>query len=239
MDTKTCPRCYKEKTLEEFGKDKSTKSGLCYLCKECRNKIQQMPSSKNYRKKYYKKYYKSELGKKILKKAQNKFINKITFCCKDCGTRISLITALYGQGRCKKCSRTLELRKIISNAQTGIKESKETCLKISNATKGKKNPRYINGLSLSPYNIEFSRELKQKIRERDNFTCQICGLNEKQHLKKYKCVLINHHIDYNKQNCKEDNLLSLCIPCHSKTNGTKEFDRDYWYAYCKYLIENK
>jgi len=31
-------------------------------------------------------------------------------------------------------------------------------------------------------------------------------------------------IDYNKENLEESNLISLCMPCHRKTN----FNRDYW-----------
>jgi hypothetical protein len=157
----------------------------------------------------------------------------------DCGNKISLPTALYGQGRCKKCSRTLELRKTISKAQTGKKESKETCLKISKAMCGKNNPRYINGLSKNKYKSIFSDELKLKIRTRDNFTCQCCGMIEQTHIEKSQKVLTVHHVDYDKENCKEDNLIALCIGCNCKANGTKEFDRDYYFAYYRYLIENR
>ena len=36
---------------------------------------------------------------------------------------------------------------------------------------GKNHPNWINGLSRNGYSSEFSRELKLKIRTRDNFTC--------------------------------------------------------------------
>jgi len=40
-----------------------------------------------------------------------------------------------------------------------------------------------------------------------------------------------HHIDYNKFNCESSNLITLCLKCHLSTNG----NRDYWYAYFRYI----
>ena len=100
---------------------------------------------------------------------------------------------------------------------------------------GKDNPAWINGISFKPYTFEFNSSLKQKIRKRDNFTCQCCGITEKEYFR----ALDIHHIDYNKQNCKEDNLITLCVSCNVKANGNKEFDRDYYFAYYTYLIQNK
>jgi hypothetical protein len=236
INTKICSKCGKEKYLSEFSKDKSAKIGVCSDCKDCRNKHQRTEASKKYRQKYYKKYCKTNIGKEVQKKATKKYLEKITFCCKDCGNRISLATAFYGYGSCKKCSRTLEVRKAVSQAQNGKKESKETCLKISKATRGKNNPRYINGLSKSRHKSNFSDELKLKIRKRDNFKCQFCGMTENIHVKKSQKVLTIHHIDYNKQNCNENNLITLCIGCNCKANGTKDLDRDYWFAYYIYLM---
>jgi predicted DNA-binding protein YlxM (UPF0122 family) len=100
---------------------------------------------------------------------------------------------------------------------------------------GKDNPAWINGISFKPYSFKFNGSLKRKIRERDSFTCKCCGLKEENHFR----ALDVHHIDYNKQNCKENNLITLCVGCNVKANGNKEFDRDYWYAYYTYLIKNK
>jgi len=98
-----------------------------------------------------------------------------------------------------------------------------TCYIISNF--GKNNPNYVNGKSKEPYTLEFSKQLKESIRKRDNFTCQLCN-------QKGKTI---HHIDYNKENCKEDNLITLCQKCNSIVNG----NRNYWYAYFRYIMENK
>lgn len=117
----------------------------------------------------------------------------------------------------------------------GHKHNYKTKLKFSEIAKkrtGIKNPNYKHGLGKFPYSIEFNNQLKLKIRERDKFTCQKCGMKEKENIQKYNRVLEIHHIDYDKQNCKEDNLITLCKICNCKTNA----NRDYWYAYFKYLI---
>jgi len=43
-----------------------------------------------------------------------------------------------------------------------------------------------------------------------------------------------HHIDYNKKNCNLDNLITLCINCHAKTN----YNREYWKEYLSILLNN-
>jgi 5-methylcytosine-specific restriction endonuclease McrA len=58
--------------------------------------------------------------------------------------------------------------------------------------------------------------LRRVIRERDRYQCQLCG--ELQSDETF-CV---HHIDYNKENCNPDNLITLCKMCHSKTNSNRE-----------------
>jgi hypothetical protein len=99
---------------------------------------------------------------------------------------------------------------------------------------GKNAINYIHGKGNEQYPLEFSDLLKDKIRNRDNYCCQICNLNEKEHFRGNKKIkLLVHHIDYNKQNCKEDNLLTVCSDCHIQTN----YNRDYWFAYCKYIMD--
>jgi len=44
-----------------------------------------------------------------------------------------------------------------------------------------------------------------------------------------------HHIDYNKQNCDDFNLITLCKSCHSKTG----FNREYWIEYFNDIMEEK
>jgi hypothetical protein len=85
---------------------------------------------------------------------------------------------------------------------------------------GENNPAYVHGESNYPYPKEFSNGFKEKIRNKFNRKCFICGIDEDD----CKFKLSVHHIDYNKDNCDEDNLVPLCRHCHSKTNS----NRTYW-----------
>ena len=44
-----------------------------------------------------------------------------------------------------------------------------------------------------------------------------------------------HHIDYDKLNSDDMNLITLCQSYHAKTS----FDRDAWQAYFSVIMENK
>lgn len=116
--------------------------------------------------------------------------------CKDCGKKIHLHTAIYsGQGRCLSCS-----------------------------TKGEHNPNFKGWISREPYSKKWDNELKEKIRKRDNFQCQNCSMTEEEHLTVVSRNLLVHHIDYNKKNCKEDNLITVCLWCNTRANH----NRKYW-----------
>jgi hypothetical protein len=128
------------------------------------------------------------------------------YFCISCDKEISLTSACYGSHKCV------------------------TCIKIGRkGKKGKLNPNWQDGITKYKYSSLFNNYLKLKIRTRDNFTCQHCGIKEKNCYRK----LDVHHIDYNKENCKEDNLITLCWNCNIKAN----FDRDYWFAYYTYLMK--
>jgi hypothetical protein len=87
------------------------------------------------------------------------------------------------------------------------------CAKI-----GELSPVYVHGQGNFPYPLKFNDLLKEQVRERDNHECQICHTHEKD----LEESLSVHHIDYDKQNCKIGNLISLCNPCHIKTNHNRE-----------------
>jgi len=64
---------------------------------------------------------------------------------------------------------------------------------------------------------EWNRDLREKIRDRDNYTCQLCGKSQ------YDCdrSLSVHHIDFDKNNNDPDNLITLCRHCHLKAGSRK------------------
>lgn len=89
---------------------------------------------------------------------------------------------------------------------------------------GNKNPNWKKGISFLPYSSEFNKSLKEEIKKRDNYTCQHCGI---------KYSLSIHHIDYDKNNNHQDNLITLCVKCNSKVNS----HRDVWRLFFKAHIE--
>lgn len=94
-----------------------------------------------------------------------------------------------------------------------------------NTPKKEQHPNWRGGVSYGDYCSKFDKKLKEQIKERDNYRCQICAKeNVKLHI---------HHIDYDKQNSNETNLISLCNSCHSKTN----FQREAWIIFFAPIME--
>jgi len=159
--------------------------------------------------------------------------------------KLNLSTSLKGKHAWNKgISPSLEVREKISKSllgnmigdrhpNFGKKLTDEVKNKISIAHQGKKgmsgeaNPMYgrrgdkavawRGGVSFIPYCPKFNKSLKNKIRERDQHSCQLCGCKENG--KK----LDIHHVHYDKPNCDPD-LITLCRICHAKVN----FNRAYY-----------
>lgn len=122
--------------------------------------------------------------------------------CIDCGKELSRSANIAEYERCLSCSR-----------------------------KGELHWNWLGGDELG-YTVEFSKQLKEKIRIRDNHECQVCHKSEEQELKEFNRVLSVHHVDYNKENCQSENLISLCDKCHMKTN----YNRENWINYFGRII---
>lgn len=119
----------------------------------------------------------------------------------------------------------------LGKKHTEVTKKKMSELRIRlGLSKGKKNGRYVHGLAYEPYSIEFTEQLKESIRKRDNYTCQFCNKRQETYYRK----LDVHHINYNKKNCNKNNLISLCSKCNTKVNA----NRDYYFAYFIYIMEN-
>jgi len=118
---------------------------------------------------------------------------------------------------------SIEIREKISIAHKHSLKCKRVFFK-----KGDLNPRWQNGISQITYDYRFSKLLKDKIRQRDNYRCRLCFTyeNGKRHL----C----HHIDYDKHNTTENNLVLLCRICNNLVND----NREYWMQYFTKLLHN-
>jgi len=65
-----------------------------------------------------------------------------------------------------------------------------------------------------PYPYAFNNQLKEQIRIRDNYRCQLCDITTEELCKN----LAVHHIDFDKNNNLPSNLISLCGSCHGKVH---------------------
>lgn len=81
--------------------------------------------------------------------------------------------------------------------------------------KGVENPNWRGGKSFESYSSNWVSSLKQKIRKKYQNKCQLC------HKKQIYRSLAVHHIDYDKNNCVEENLIALCDKCHGWTNANR------------------
>jgi len=97
-------------------------------------------------------------------------------------------------------------------------------IKLRKIQLGKNNSNWRGGTNHLPYPFNW-HFISLSVRKHDNNTCQLCG--------KFGDEV--HHIDYNKENCKKRNLITLCDKCHGRTNG----NRDYWFAYFTYIMDNR
>jgi hypothetical protein len=141
--------------------------------------------------------------------------------CIDCNKKISYNTWSYGNKRCKSC----EIKRRIKEGT------------FCGSKKGKEHSGFINGRGYEPYSSDFTEKLKELIRQRDNYICQgeNCSMTEEEHIIVYGRVLEIHHIDHNKQNCNEDNLVTLCKQCNIRANK----NINYWQDFYKNKVTNK
>lgn len=160
--------------------------------------------------------------------------------CVDCGAQLST----YKKDKCKSCA--AKSRKIYYGQENGNwmggKPKCEVCGKQLNhyyarkcsgcyvdTLKGNTHPSWRGGKSFEPYPIGWTKTFKEQIRYRDGYKCQLCGMPEVENGRK----LDVHHIDYDKKNLDQYNLISLCRKCHSRTNT----NREYWNAHFKNMME--
>jgi len=116
----------------------------------------------------------------------------------------------------KKAMRTSEMREYISKTMKG---------KLT----GDKHPAWQGGISQkykkgykNKYPAKFNRQLRRQIMARDDNTCQHCGTAKD---------LTVHHIDYDKHNCTEENLITVCRSCNGKFNVHRKQWTNYWQEY--------
>ncbi len=171
-------------------------------------------------------------------KAKYPYLEKvIKFCSHSCYLKNKIGTLLSNKTK-KKISKSLmnhkisvKTRKLWSKQRRGRKWSKEQRKNHINCHSLENHYNWQGGKSFEPYSTLFNQQLKDRIRVRDNFICQKCQIPELELDERLRI----HHIDYDKKNCKEDNLISLCNRCNIKAN----FNREYYSKYFSDLLQEK
>lgn len=151
--------------------------------------------------------------------------------CTYCGTEFSIKASHADRREC--CSRycAMKLRAIRGTApMTGKHRKLSTRQKVSEGLKRyyAKNPQghwNFKGVGYNEYRGNWGewQKTKRQIRKRDNFTCQACGLHERDSDKRHSV----HHVipfreftDWREAN-HPSNLVALCQSCHMKVeHGT-------------------
>ena len=117
-------------------------------------------------------------------------------------------------------------RELLSNSQLGKNNSMYGKF-------GEQNPAWLGGKSFEPYTSDFNKQFKEAIKERDNYTCQLCSIFEDDHLKLHNRRLDIHHIDYDKKNTFPQNCITLCMRCNIIINK----DRELWTKHFQDLLK--
>lgn len=130
---------------------------------------------------------------------------KVTKTCIICSKTFALFQSHSSRSQC--CSR---------KCQGTWRSSKQS---------GEGNPNWRGGISRKPYPWNF-REISRRVIERDGGICNNPTCERKDER------MTTHHIDYDKQNCDDANLIALCSACNSKAN----FNRKHWKKfYCQIM----
>lgn len=89
-------------------------------------------------------------------------------------------------------------------------------IELSQSMAGPGNPRWKDGSATRPYAPGFTDQLKRHIAERDGFKCKRCQAPQE------PGTHVVHHMDGEKHNHDESNLVLLCRPCHGNVHSLME-----------------
>lgn len=137
------------------------------------------------------------------------FTKKIKTSCGYCGKEIEVIPSRYNNNKFCYCS------------------TECMALHYSELYTGENSPTWKGGKS-HHYAGDFYKARKQA-RKRDNYTCQICGITEKE----YGQQLSVHHIrlyrlfEDKREANNLNNLISVCEPCHRFIHSNANIEKIY------------
>ena len=154
----------------------------------------------------------STVGKKNGHYIDGRSMNKNQ--CVDCGKIVN-----YRSPRCPKCSAINRRKSKAKCMDCGVElyDARTTrCRQCDSSFRvGKKHHHFKGGTSKYP--IEWTGKIRELIRTRDGYKCQVCGVPQVECMR----ALDVHHIDGDKTNLNSKNLISVCIQCHRKLHFKK------------------
>ena len=212
----------------DCGQGISRRATKCHGCslrsEDTRRRMSEAHKGRKQSKETRRKRSQSLMGRPVSEETRRKISEALTGNSPSEETRLILSVIRKGmvpwiRGR----KHTEETKRKMSEAAMGRKTgplSKEHRRKLAESKIGEENPAWRGGVSQDMYPPEFNDALKLSIRERDGFTCQLCddGENGRAHAV--------HHVDMDKQNVSDNNLVTLCNSCHrGKAHGP---EADYY-----------
>ena len=170
-------------------------------------------------------------------------MRKIKYCL-DCNKQLGISAPYNDVQRCHSCNtkHLFQIGKLNqsgenhSHYKTGLPKCLDCGKQLCNyyavrchscCQKGNLHPNWIDGRSYEGYPLEFTETLKESIRYRDNHECQNCYITQEEHIIIMNWRLTIHHIDYDRQNCNRENLITLCHQCNLRAN----YNREYWQGF--------
>lgn len=133
---------------------------------------------------------------------------------------------------CAQCGK--EFEKTPARVNIGNNFCSQSCVGIWNSINqcGENHPGWMGGkrtIRKAYCPIWTDKEFKEYIFERDGHKCQNpgCWGTSKR--------LARHHVDFDKKNCKPNNIITICASCHART----QVDREWHIAYYQAIMAKK
>lgn len=207
-----CEHCGKEGKAERKTarycsnecKNAGNKNGKYLPCSYCKRKVYRTPYYiKNFKYRYCSDECQNKHKAIILKGENNPKYSRVTKECDGCGKKLKIYPSVLNSQKYHFCS-------------------KECCNKhIGEYFRGPNHPRFNPGLTLHERLVnrdyfEYNK-WREKVYERDNYTCQCCGDNKGGNL-------VAHHIlnfsEHKELRTVVSNGMTLCKTCHKNFHDT-------------------
>lgn len=139
--------------------------------------------------------------------------------------------------RCRICSKTKPIGSFSKNRRMGDGHLNfcKPCCYLKYTKNNPKRREYIriyrlkHGVkSIGAMHKKRFGGLREKVMERDNYCCVLCGMENEEHIQRWnRCLTVDHIDGYGRNTTDphnwEDNLRTLCLICHGRADAKR-----YW-----------